>query len=382
MTEAANGSGPAEGRRRPLGIVGAGQLARMTIEAASALGIQVVLLAEDPIGAANEICSHVLLGAPTDAGQLWALAARCDVMTFDHEHVDLEMLTTFEEAGVAVRPGVQAMRLGVDKTHMRATLGATGIPMVPHALIDPKSGAPLVDQVDAFAKAHGWPLVLKAARDGYDGKGVWPVANLAEATEVCIQAAASGVALLAEEHVAIDYELSALVVRGSGETLAWPVVETTQVDGVCRETVLPGRVTREIAAAAQALAVQIADRCDLVGVMAVELFASGGHLMVNEVALRPHNSGHWTIEGAVTSQFENHVRAVLDLPLGSTDAVAPHVATVNVFGPADGSDPSAKLPAALGVSGAHVHLYGKEARPGRKLGHVTVCGDDAADVKD
>jgi 5-(carboxyamino)imidazole ribonucleotide synthase len=382
MTEAANGSGPAQERRRPLGIVGAGQLARMTIEAASALGIQVVLLAEDPTAAATEICSHVLLGTPTDAGQLWALAARCDVMTFDHEHVDLEMLTTFEGAGVAVRPGVKAMRLGVDKAYMRATLGAAGVPMVPHALIDPKSGTPLVDQVEAFAASHGWPLVLKAVRDGYDGKGVWPVTNVAEAAEVCIQAADSGVTLLVEEHVAIDYELSALVVRGSGETLAWPVVETTQVDGVCRETVLPGRVTREIAIAAQALAVQIADNAELIGVMAVELFASGGRLMVNEVALRPHNSGHWTIEGANTSQFENHVRAVLDLPLGSTDAVAPHVATVNVFGSADGSDPATKLAGALGVPGAHVHLYGKEARPGRKLGHVTVCGNDETDAKD
>jgi 5-(carboxyamino)imidazole ribonucleotide synthase len=144
---------------------------------------------------------------------------------------------------------------------------------------------------------------------------------------------------------------------------------------------MPGRVTPEIAGHAERLAIQIASTIGLVGVMAVEMFCSGGTLLVNELALRPHNSGHWTIEGASTSQFENHLRAVLDLPLGGTEARSPHVATVNVFGPADGSDPMHALEAALGVSGAHVHLYGKEARPGRKLGHVTVCGNDPGEVR-
>jgi phosphoribosylaminoimidazole carboxylase PurK protein len=381
MTETVDGSGPSEIRRRTVGIVGAGQLARMTIEAAAALAVPVVLLAEDPTEAATELTSRVLLGAPTDAGQLWALAARCDVMTFDHEHVDLEMLTTFENAGVAVRPGVRAMRLGVDKAYMRTTLAAAGIPVPPHAVLDDQAPTSLGQQVEAFGRAHGWPLVLKASRDGYDGKGVWPVADIGEATAVLSRAGESGVAMLVEAHVAIDFELSALVVRRPAETLTWPVVETTQVEGVCREVLIPGRVTAELAATARSIATQIADAVGLVGVMAVEMFASGGALMVNEVAVRPHNSGHWTIGGATTSQFENHLRAVLDLPLGATDARAPHVATVNVLGPADGSDPAARLGAALGVAGAHVHLYGKEARPGRKLGHVTTWGGDEADVK-
>ena len=381
MTERVDGIGPDQNHPRAVGIVGAGQLARMMIEAASALGVPVVLLAQDPTDSATQLTSHILLGAATDAGQLWALAARSDVMTFDHEHVDLDMLTTFEDAGVAVRPGVKALRLGVDKAHMRTTLAAAGIPVPPYAILEAGGATPVADQVEAFGATHGWPLVLKASRGGYDGKGVWPVATPAEAAAVCARATKSGVPMLVETHVAIDFELCALVVRRPAETLAWPVVETTQVEGVCREVLMPGRVTAELAQMAQSMATQIAESVGVVGVMAVEMFASGGELLVNEVALRPHNSGHWTIEGATTSQFENHLRAVLDLPLGATDARFPHVATVNAFGPADGSDPATRLEGALGVPGAHVHLYGKEARPGRKLGHVTVCGSDETDVK-
>jgi 5-(carboxyamino)imidazole ribonucleotide synthase len=353
----------------------------MTIEAASALGVPVVLLAEDPTAAAAEITSKVLLGGATDAGQLWALAARCDVITFDHEHVDLEMLTTFEEAGVAVRPGVGAMRLGVDKGHMRRTLAAAGVPVVPYAELDPALPRPLGGQVEDFAATHGWPVVLKAARGGYDGKGVWPVAGRGAADAVCDQAQAAGIGLLVEQRVPIDFELSALVVRREAETRSWPVVETTQVDGVCREVTLPGSVTPQIDGLARELATHIAGTIGLVGVMAVEMFATGGTLVVNELAMRPHNSGHWTIEGAGTSQFENHVRAVLDLPLGTTEARFAAVSSVNVFGPGDGSDPAGRLEQALRVPGAHVHLYGKAPRPGRKLGHVTVGGNDGAEVR-
>src|ERR1700728_323673 len=280
MTEGVDDSEPGEGRRRSVGIVGAGQLARMTIEAASALGVPVVLLAADPTEAATDLTSRVLLGAPTDAGQLWALAARCDVMTFDHEHVDLEMLTTFEDAGVAVWPGVKAMRLGVDKAHMRSTLGAIGIPVPPHAVLATNAAASVIEQVERFGAAHGWPLVLKASRGGYDGKGVWPVTNVAEATVVCNRAEESDVPMLVETYVAIDFELSALVVRRPSETLTWPVVETTQIEGVCREVLLPGRVTPELATKAQSIAAQIAEAVGAVGVMAVEMFVSGDALMV------------------------------------------------------------------------------------------------------
>jgi 5-(carboxyamino)imidazole ribonucleotide synthase len=380
VTENAQGLGRA--RQRPaLGIVGAGQLARMTIEAAAPLGVPVVLLAEDPKDAATELATRVLLGAATDAGQLWALAARCDVLTFDHEHVDLEMLSTFEEAGVAVRPSVGAMRFGVDKAHMRTRLAAAGIPVPAYGLLDPHAPEPLVSQVEGFARSHSWPVVLKASRGGYDGKGVWPVGDAGVAATVCERALGLGLPMLVEAHVPIDFELAALVVRRPGETRVWPVVETVQLEGVCREVLMPGRVPPQLARSAQATAVQIAESIGLVGVMAVEMFASQGGLLVNEVALRPHNSGHWTIEGAETSQFENHVRAVLDLPLGDASPTSAQVASVNIFGPPDGSDPCGGLAAALAVDGVHVHLYGKQPRPGRKLGHVTVCGDDPIDVR-
>ena len=231
----------------------------------------------------------------------------------------------------------------------------------------------------SFAADHGWPVMVKAARGGYDGKGVWPVADRAEAAAVL-----AGVAgrIVVEELLPLEAELAVVVARRpSGASAAWPAVETAQVGGVCREVLVPGRLHADVLAAASALGQKVAEIAGGVGVMAVELFWSGGRLLVNEVATRPHNSGHWTMEGAVTSQFENHVRAVLDLPLGSTAPQHPQVASVNVFGGPDGADPARLLTRGLAVEGAHVHLYGKRARPGRKLGHVTVCGDEADVVR-
>ena len=188
--------------------------------------------------------------------------------------------------------------------------------------------------------------------------------------------------IVVDAFVPFDAELAVLVARcPSGASVAWPAVETAQFGGVCREVLVPGRLPSDVVDAAGALGQKVAEIAGAVGVMAIELFWSEGRLLVNEVATRPHNTGHWTIEGAVTSQFENHVRAVLDLPLGSTATQHRHVASVNVFGGAAGQDPAGLLPRALAIEGAHVHLYGKQARPGRKLGHVTVCGDDAENVR-
>jgi phosphoribosylaminoimidazole carboxylase PurK protein len=369
--------------RPVVGIVGAGQLARMTIEAASALGINVILLAESAEDAATEFASQVLVGEPRDHGQLWALAARCDVITFDHEHVDLDQLATFEEAGVAVWPSVEAMHLGVDKAHMRATLVEAEIPVPAFVVLaDTEGTGSVLDRLAAFGNGAGWPLVLKATRDGYDGKGVWPVADIGEAAIVCRRAHEEGIVLMAEELVPITAELCALVVRGPTGTSAWPVVQTHQVNGICREVSYPGTIPQDVADEAQRLAVRLADSIGLVGVMAVEMFLAKRRLVVNEVAVRPHNSGHWTIEGSNTSQFENHLRAILGLPLGTTEPRSPYAVMVNVLGDDEGTDPSLHLADALAVRGAHVHLYGKEPRPGRKLGHVTTCGIDPTDVRE
>jgi 5-(carboxyamino)imidazole ribonucleotide synthase len=349
----------------------------MAGEAASALGLSMAVLAEHADDAACDAAAEVVLGSPFVAADLRAIADRCDVMTFDHEQVDLQLVADVAARGAVVRPGAATLELAVDKARMRTVLDEAGVPVPSYLVVE--DGPDALDAVEAFAAGHGWPVMLKAARGGYDGKGVWPVADRAAAASVL-----DGVAgqVVVEELLPLEAELAVMVARRpSGASSAWPAVETAQVGGVCREVLVPGRLHADVLEAASALGQKVAEIAGGVGVMAVELFWSGGRLLVNEVATRPHNSGHWTMEGAVTSQFENHVRAVLDLPLGSTVTQHPQVASVNIFGGPDGADPAVLLQRGLAVEGAHVHLYGKGARPGRKLGHVTVCGDDAEVVR-
>ena len=371
-------TGASELTAHHVGFVGAGQLARMAGEAASSLGLSMAVLAERPDDAACEVAAEVVVGSPLVAAELRDFAARCQVLTFDHEQVDLTLVEAVVQEGAVVRPGPATLEMAVDKAHMRTVLARAGVPVPAYAVVDSASpGAPAA--VAEFGAAHGWPLVVKAARGGYDGKGVWPVRDQAEAQTVLTGIA--GRAVL-EELLPLEAELAVMVARRpSGDAVSWPAVETAQLDGVCREVLVPGRLPPEVGAEASVLGRRVADIAGAVGVMAVELFWSGGRLLVNEVATRPHNSGHWTIEGSVTSQFENHLRAVLDLPLGSTAPAHPEVASVNLFGGAGGEDPAALLPQGLDVAGAHVHLYGKSPRPGRKLGHVTVCGGPDDDVR-
>jgi 5-(carboxyamino)imidazole ribonucleotide synthase len=356
----------------------------MAGEAASALGLSMAVLAERADDAAGAVAAEVLLGSPLHEADMRALAARCEVITFDHEQVDLAILRDLTAGGAVVRPGLETLEMAVDKAHMRTVLEEAGVAVPAYRVLDlgPGGGtgvARVEDDVARFAEAHGWPLVLKTARGGYDGKGVWPVRDQAEAAAVL--APRSG-RVLVEEMVPLEAELAVMVARRpSGEMVTWPATETAQVDGVCREVLVPGRLPADVVERARSLGQQVAQIAGAVGVLAIELFWSRGELLVNEIAARPHNSGHWTMEGAVTSQFENHLRAVLDLPLGSAAPQHPQVASVNIFGGPDGADPLDLLPDGLAVEGAHVHLYGKGARPGRKLGHVTVCGDDAEVVR-
>jgi 5-(carboxyamino)imidazole ribonucleotide synthase len=341
----------------------------------------VAVLAEHPDDAACAVAAEVVLGSPLVEADLRALARRSAVITFDHEQVDLSILRTLAAEGVVIRPGLETLEMATDKAHMRATLAAAGVPVPAHLVLDagPAGDIPPGAAIEEFAAAHGWPLVVKTARGGYDGKGVWTVNDMAEVASVTAPLVGR---LLVEEMVPFQAELAVMVARRpSGETVTWPATETAQVDGVCREVLVPGRLPPDVVDGACALGQAVAEIAGAVGVLAVELFWSGGVLMVNEIAARPHNSGHWTIEGAVTSQFENHLRAVLDLPLGSPAPQHAQVASVNIFGGAAGEDPLALLPLGLATEGAHIHLYGKATRPGRKLGHVTVCGDDAEDVR-
>jgi 5-(carboxyamino)imidazole ribonucleotide synthase len=355
-------------------VVGGGQLARMMAGPAAELGLPLRLLAEaEGVSAAQVLPDHVV-GDYRDLLTLRAVTDGCAVVTFDHEHVPTEHLHALEEDGLAVRPGPEALVHAQDKAVMRAALDRLGLPSPRHAIVTS------VTDVEAF----GLPCVLKTTRGGYDGKGVWFV----DSPEACAgpleTAAASGVRLLAEERVDFRRELSALVVRSpSGQAAAYPVVASTQEDGICVEVVAPAPdLDPDLAARAQHIALTIAGELGVTGVLAVEMFETrDGRVLVNELAMRPHNTGHWTQDGAVTSQFENHLRAVLDLPLGSPAARAPWTVMVNILG--RGSE-VARLydgyPHTLARDPAlRVHLYGKDLRPGRKVGHVNAYGDDLED---
>lgn len=360
-----------------LGMIGAGQLARMTHQATIGLGIDLRVLAGAPDRSAAVVTPRTRVGSWESLDDLLAFADGCDVVTFDHELVDPDHLAALEDAGHVLRPSASAERWAQDKRHQRSQLAAAGFPVPAHA---PVSG---MEDLVAFGEAHGWPVVAKAVRGGYDGRGVWVLGDAEEARRLAQTAADDGIELLAEEHVVMERELAVAVARRpGGQRVDYPVTETVQEDGICTELLVPAPVSDDVAAAARELATKVVEHVDGVGMVAVELFlATDGRLLVNELALRPHNSVHWSIEGARTSQFQNHARAVLDLPLGSTELTAPAVATVNVLGPADGSDPRQRLAAALEVDRVAVHLYGKSPRPGRKLGHVTAVGDDPDTVR-
>ena len=318
----------------------------------------------------------MLVGHHTDRAALEALAGGCDVVTFDHELVPHEHLVALEAAGHALRPSAATMALAQDKQKQREQHAALGLPVPAFRVTHGPNDA------IAFAADHGWPVVAKTARGGYDGRGVWILRDAAGVADFAADIAGRDVPIVLERHVRIDRELAVMVARRpNGEQAVYPVVETVQVDGICREIVADAGADPALAARAEAIAHTVAEAAGVTGVLAVELFESAGELLINEIATRPHNSGHWTIEGAVTSQFEQHLRAVLDWPLGSVALTSQVVVTVNVLGPADGSDPAARIADALAVPGAHVHLYGKVARPGRKLGHVTALGSDLSDTR-
>jgi 5-(carboxyamino)imidazole ribonucleotide synthase len=355
-----------------VGMVGGGQLARMTAQAAIGLGVTFRVLAEAPTDSAALVTHEVTVGSHLSLRDVAAFAGRCDVVTFDHEHVPDRVLAELESAGVLVRPGSAALRYTQDKLAMRDALASRGGPVPRYAAV-----ASVAD-VEEFA-AGSWPVVLKAVSGGYDGKGVWVCASPAAAAEVV----AHGIALLAEEFVPFRRELAALVARSpSGQGAAYPVVQTVQVDGICREVIAPAPgLDPEVAAAAQALALRIASSLDVTGLLAVELFeTAAGGLLVNELAMRPHNSGHWTIDGARTSQFEQHLRAVLDLPLGSCALSGPFTVMANLLGGTDPDIYDRYIHVMAADPAVKVHFYGKEVRPGRKIGHVTITGDSAGDL--
>ncbi|WP_267246357.1 5-(carboxyamino)imidazole ribonucleotide synthase [Streptomyces sp. PR69] len=357
-----------------VGMVGGGQLARMTHEAGIPLGIRFKLLSDTPQDSAAQVVSDVVIGDYRDLDTLRDFACGCDVITFDHEHVPFEHLRALEADGIPIRPGPDALVHAQDKGVMRARLREIGVPCPRHRIVaDPAD-------VSAFAQeGDGFPVILKTVRGGYDGKGVWFVRGEDEAAEPF----RAGVPVLAEEKVDFSRELAANVVRSPhGQAVAYPVVESRQVDGVCDTVIAPApELSEELSGQAQELALRIADALDVVGHLAVELFETAdGRILVNELAMRPHNSGHWSQDGAVTSQFANHVRAVLDLPLGDPRPRAAWTVMCNVLGGDYPDMYQAYLHCMARDPQLKIHMYGKDVKPGRKVGHVNTYGDDLADV--
>ncbi|WP_411977156.1 5-(carboxyamino)imidazole ribonucleotide synthase [Streptomyces solicathayae] len=355
-------------------MVGGGQLARMTHEAGIPLGIKFKLLSDTPQDSAAQVVSEVVVGDYRDLDTLRDFARGCDVITFDHEHVPAEHLKALEADGVVVRPGLGALVHAQDKGVMRAKLDEIGAPSPRHRLVaDPADAA-------AFAaEVGGFPIILKTVRGGYDGKGVWFVRSEEDARDPFL----AGVGVLAEEKVDYVRELAANIVRSPhGQAVAYPVVESQQVDGVCDTVIAPAPgLSEELSGQAQELALRIGKELGVVGHLAVELFETrDGRILVNELAMRPHNSGHWTQDGAITSQFANHVRAVLDLPLGDPRPRAPWTVMCNVLGGDFPDMYAAYLHCMARDPQLKIHMYGKDVKPGRKVGHVNTYGDDLDDV--
>jgi 5-(carboxyamino)imidazole ribonucleotide synthase len=360
--------------RPVVGMVGGGQLARMTAQAAISLDVRLRVLSESADASAAQVAGEVVVGDHNDLDTLRAFAAGCDVLTFDHEHVPTAHLATLEAEGVAVRPGSEALVHAQDKIAMRERLSGAGIPCPAWALVGTEA------ELAEFGAATGWPVVVTTPRGGYDGRGVRVVGSAAEAADWLARGP-----LLAEARVPFTRELAVQVARSPhGQAAVYPVVETVQRAGICREVIAPASIGDEHALAAQRAALAIAAELKVVGMLAVEMFDTEAGVLVNELAMRPHNSGHWTIEGATTSQFEQHLRAVLDLPLGEVGMTAPHAVMANVLG----SDDPERFPDLYGGylhclahdPGLHIHNYGKTVVPGRKVGHVTVTGADPDDL--
>jgi 5-(carboxyamino)imidazole ribonucleotide synthase len=353
-----------------VGMVGDGQLARMTAQAAIALDVRLRVLASSRDSSAGRVAAEVTLGDHDDLDDLRAFAADCDVLTFDHEHVPTAHLETLVAEGVVVRPGPHALRYAQDKSAMRERLTAIGIPTPPWALV-----SDLAD-VGEFGDRIGWPVIAKTPRGGYDGRGVRVVHTAGDLAEWLDRGP-----VLLEAKVAFTRELAVLLARSPhGQAAVYPVQQTVQRDGICREVIVPAPISEEHALDALRIGLAVAGELDVVGLVAVELFDTPDGVLVNELAMRPHNSGHWSIDGAVTSQFEQHLRAVLDWPLGDTSMRHPHAVMANVLGGRHPDLHRGYLHDMAHDPGVRIHNYGKKVVPGRKVGHVTVTGDDPADL--
>lgn len=346
-----------------VGVIGAGQLARMSVSPAAALGINLLLLAQDSNDSGAQIANHVI-GDFRDLATVLEFAKRCDVVTFEHELIPLSIIKGLEAEGIVVRPSSSAFIYSQDKAEMRQRL--SGFP------------APKSRVITSTIGIIVYPLIAKTISGGYDGRGVWKIDSEQELRDVIAKVGK----VLIEEFIEFDYEIAVMVARSPhGQATTWAPTQTVQVDGICTMTITPApQLSAQLSAQAQKLALDIAQEIGVVGVMAVEIFVKGDELFINELALRPHNSGHWTIEGSVTSQFEQHLRAVLDLPLGDPSMRAPVAVVGNILGASEVDMYRPYLHLMARTPGLKFHHYKKEPLPGRKIGHINLLGDDVVEL--
>ena len=346
-----------------VGIIGAGQLARMTVAPAEALGINLLLFAQDSQDSAAQIAPHVV-GDFRDLTALQAFAAKCDVITFEHELVPLSVIKGLEASGVKVSPSSAAFQYSQDKAAMRQKLTAYPAP----------KWRVITDTKDCFE----FPFIAKKISGGYDGRGVWKVSNTTELDQILKE----NPQVLIEELIDFDCEIAVMVARSAhGQATTWAPTQTVQADGICTLTITPAPViSQQVSEKAQHLALSIANDISLIGVMAVEIFVKENDLFINELAMRPHNSGHWTIEGSRTSQFEQHLRAILDLPLGDPSMTAKFAVMGNILGGEKTDMYRPYLHLMARNPQLKFHQYKKEVRAGRKIGHVTVIGENLLEL--
>jgi 5-(carboxyamino)imidazole ribonucleotide synthase len=354
-----------------LGIIGGGQLAKMTALAALQLGCDVVVLERNRDSPATRWSTHAIVGNWDDPAAVLALAAQVDVVSIENEFIAVEALEAVERSGGRLFPSTATLRKIQDKLIQKQTLAAAGLDVPRFAGVGSR------EEVAEFAREAGWPVVLKARRNGYDGKGNATVRGESGCAAAWTALGGDHQALYVEAFCPYVAELATIVTRGrDGSVVAYPVVETVQCDHICHRVRAPAAVSGAIARRAAACALRAIEAIDGVGSFGVEMFLTGeGEVLVNELAPRVHNSGHYTIEGCVCSQFENHVRAVLGWPLGSAAMVAPAAVMINLLGVGPGPGSPLGMPEALAVPGAHLHIYGKAmSGAGRKMGHVTALG--------
>ncbi|WP_049925678.1 5-(carboxyamino)imidazole ribonucleotide synthase [Halopiger goleimassiliensis] len=360
-----------------VGVVGGGQLGRMLAEAAAPLGVELIVLDPTEDCPASLVARDQIVADFDDEAAIRDLAARADVLTFEIELADQDVLERVsEETGTPVHPDPETLETIHDKLVQKRELEAAGVPVPPFRAVED------VDDVREAIDDYGAPVMLKARTGGYDGRGNVPVESKDDAAPALESVAGPA---MVESFVDFERELSVIAVKGDDEIAAFPIGENVHVDEILRETIVPARSSDAVAERAREVAADVLEVMDGRGVYGIELFeTSAGEILLNEIAPRPHNSGHWTIEGARSSQFEQHVRAVLGWPLASTDLRSPTVMT-NLLGDVD-EEREAELEDVdriLETPGAHLHWYGKrQVRPLRKMGHVTVTGEDEVGVDD